>query len=193
MKLTFTGGKELVLALRRLPRAVRQRVLVAAMLAGGGIIERDANARAPIDAPPRRRTGRRLAGSVRTVVAEQRPSGVSLNVTTRDRRAHLVEFGHQIVPRGRTRRRVSITRVSKSGRTSTRFEVDPFEQRGTARASGFVPPRPFLRPAFDNNKQPVLTKIGEVLGAGIEAEAKRLAQGTTGGSWAAGPGVVGVA
>lgn len=178
MNLTFHGGKELVRALRGLPREVRQKVLVGAMLAGGGIVQQSASDRAPRDPSPNRRRKRRLADSIKTVVTEEGPSFVAVNVMTRDPVAHLVEFGHQNVPRGPTRRRVSITRVSKSGRSSTRFAVDPTETRtrrtGTVRGKQFTPAKPFMRPAFDENREAVLRKIGEVLGVGIEAEAKRL-------------------
>jgi len=174
MKLTFHGGRELERALKQLPREVRQKVLVGAMLAGGGIVQRAASERAPRDPSPNRRRRRRLADSIKTVVAEELPSAVSINVTTRDPVAHLVEFGHQQIPRGPTRRRVSVTRVSRTGRVSTKFVVDPDEQRLRRGATGFVPPKPFMRPAFEENREAVLKKIGEVLGVGIESEAQRL-------------------
>lgn len=200
MNLTFTGGKELLRTLRLLPEAVRKRVMVGAMLAGGGIIQADASLRAPRDIEPRRRRGKRLADSIRTVVTRQTPSSVTVNVMTRDPVAHLVEFGHQNVPRGPSRQRVSITSVSKTGRISTKFAPDPTVKRprNTSAASGFTPPKPFMRPAFDNNKEAALRKIGEVLGVGIETEARQLAGANhpsridhSAASWASGGGVTG--
>lgn len=192
MNLRFEGGRELAQALRQLPRAVRQRVLVGAVLAGGGMIQRPAAARAPRDADPRRRKGKRLADTIKVVVTEQFPSAVTVNVTTNDPRAHLVEYGHQNVPRGPTRRRVSVTRVSKSGRVTTRFEVDPDEKR-TRRtgATGFTPPKPFMRTAWDENKERALRTIGQVLGVGIEAEARRLASASHAGGFVSGSGMTG--
>src|SRR5262245_15710037 len=119
----FTGGRELARALRQLPVEVGARVLAGAVLAGAGIVQKDASIRASRDPSPNRRRRRRLAESIRTVVADRRPNAVSVNVTTTDPVAHLVEYGHQIIPRGPNRRRVSVTRVSKTGRVTTRFEV----------------------------------------------------------------------
>lgn len=199
MKRTFAGGRELARALRQLPRAVRQKVLVGAMLAGGGVIQRSASAHAPRDADPRRRKGKRLYETIKTVVTEQLPSAVAVNVTTNDPRAHLVEYGHQNVPRGPNRRRVSITRVSKSGRVSTRFDVDPTELRprstdtlATVRGKQFTPAKPFMRRAWEEKKERALRTIAHVLGAGIEIEARRLAGSDhSGGRWVAGAGVAG--
>lgn len=175
MNLTFTGGKELVAALRRIPEAVAERVLAGAVMAGGGIIQEAAAAKAPRAAERRRPNTVRLGDSIQTTVTEKGRSFVTVNVGTKVKYAHLVEYGHQIVPRGPARRRISVTRVTKSGRVSTRFVIDPDEKRQTRGAAGFVAARPFLRPAFDENRENVIRKIGEVMGAGIEAEAKRLA------------------
>lgn len=172
--LTFTGARELVQALKQLPREVRQKVLVGAVLAGGAIIQQAASERAPRDPRGNRRRGLRLADSIRTVVADEMPSAVSINVTTKDPIAPVVEFGHQQVPRGPTRKRVSVTRVSKTGRVSAKLMVDPEHQRVRRGATGFTPAKPFMRPAFEENREAVLTKIGEVLGAGIEIEAAAL-------------------
>lgn len=195
MQLTFQGGRELARALRQLPRAIAKSVLVAAVLAGAAPIHRAAFARAPRDAAPRRRKGKRLADTIRTVVVEQLPSAVTVAVGTKDPRAHLNEYGHQQVPRGPTRRRVSVTRVSKSGRVTTRLEVDPTAQRKrrSGAATGFTPPKPFMRPAWDQHKEGALRKIAEVLATGIEAETKRLAMVPVSGRWVAGGGVAGVA
>lgn len=192
MQLTFQGGRELARALRQLPRAIAKNVLVAAVLAGAAPIHRAAGALAPRDAAPRRRKGKRLADTIRVVVVEQLPSAVTVAVGTKDPRAHLNEYGHQQVPRGPNRRRVSVTRVSRSGRVTTRLEVDPTERkRRSGAATGFTPPKPFMRPAWDQNKEAALRKIGEVLAIGIEAETKRLAMVPVSGRWVAGGGITG--
>lgn len=194
MNLTFHGGKELVQALRQLPREVRRKVLGGAVLAGAGIVQRSASEKAPRDEMPRRRRGKRLAESIKSVVTEETPSSVTANVTTSDPVAHLQEYGHQKVPRGPNRRRVSVTRVSKTGRVTTRLEIDPDERRRRRNtgSTGFTPPKPFLRPAFDENKEVVLRKIGEVLSVGIEAEAQRLASTDhSAGRWVSGGGIAG--
>ncbi len=192
MKLTFTGGRELAQALRRLPEEVAERVLGGAVLAGAGIIRDSAAAKARGHVvlsgtwTQRRRPGTvRLSDSIRATITEKGRSFVTVCVGTKVKYAHLVEYGHQIVPRGPTRARVSITTVRISKRTgrqvvSTRYGLDPMarqllHERRDAGARGFVAPRPFMRPAFDENHEAVLRKIGDVLGVGIEAEAKKLA------------------
>lgn len=179
MNLAFRGGRELAHALRQLPAAVSTNVLVSGVVAGAGIIWRHASAHAPRDTDPRRRRGKRLADTLKVVVREHQRSYVTVHVTTNDPRAHLLEYGHQKVPRGPNRRRVSVTRVSKTGRVSTRFVVDPDEQRTARGATGFVPARPFLRPAFDENRERVLQRIAEVIAKGIELEVRKLNENLT--------------
>lgn len=184
MNLTFTGGEQLAQTLRRLPAAVATNVLSGSLLAGGGIIRDAAAMRAPRPAVRRRARGVRLGDSIRVQVTEQSTAYATAAVFTRIPYAHLVEYGHQIVPRGPSRERVSITTVRISKRTgkeivSTRFGLDPSAQlqlhsRRGAGPRGFVPAQPFLRPAFDENREAVIQKIGVVMGAGIEAEVKRL-------------------
>lgn len=186
MQLTFTGGKELAAALRKLPDAVSKNLLSGAVLAGAGIIRDAAAARCP-RSPLHRGKGVRLADSIKVSVTESTRAYVTANVGTKVPYAHLVEYGHQIVPRGPNRVTVaSVTTVSKSGRSRTRLQrVAPdAERRAFLRSAlrerqgpsgGFVAARPFMRPAFDENREAVIRKIGEVLGVGLEAEAKRLA------------------
>lgn len=195
---TFAGGPALVRALRQLPRVVRQRVLVGAMLAGSSVVQRRAIELAPRDAAPRRRQGKRLADTIKVRVTEQLPSAVATNVTTNDPRAHLVEYGHQNVPRGPTRERVSITTVRISKRTGkqivrTRLDVDPSAKptRRSAGATGFTPPKPFMRRAWEEKKERALKTIAHVLEAGIEAEARRLAGPGSSGGFATAPGITG--
>lgn len=204
MNITFTGGKELARALRELPEAIATNVLSGAVLAGANIVREAAAARARGHAVlsgnwhQRRRPGTvRLSDSIKATVTERGRSFVTASVGTKVRYAHLVEYGHQIIPRGPTRARVSITTVRVSKRTgkqvvSTRFGLDPMARRALferrdAGSRGFVAARPFLRPAFDENKEAMLQKIGEVIGVGIEAEVKKLAHGSNETPTALGP------
>lgn len=185
MQLTFTGGKELARALRQLPKVVAEELLETAVVAGAGIIRQAAADKAPRNEPRRRPGTMRLADSIKVGVTEKSHAFVTVNVFTRIRYAHLVEYGHQIIPRGPTRARVSITTVRISKRTgkqvvSTRLGLDPMATiklagRRKQGSRGFVAPRPFLRPAFDENREVVLQRIGQVLGKGIEVEARKLA------------------
>lgn len=191
MNLTFTGGKELARVLRQLPEAIAERVLSGSVLAGAGVIADAASLRAPRKSV-RRRTGRRLADSIKARVVEKARSFVTVHVGPTARYAHLVEYGHQIVARGPNRTRV---RKQVGTRLTTRrvrnlvtgdfmeadIEVPVFKTFTGGRSTplggaiGFVPPRPFMRPAFDETHEAVIRKIGEVMEVGIEAEAKRLA------------------
>lgn len=191
MKLTFTGGRELAKALRRLPRAVATEILETAVVAGAGIVRAAAVAKCPRPAQRRRPGTVRLSDSIKVTVTEKLPSLVEVAVGTKVPYAHLIEYGHQIIPRGKTRERVSVTTVRISKRTgkqvvSSRFGLDPMARmklndRRTAGARGFVAPQPFLRPAFDENKERVLQRMAEVLGKGLEVEARKLADAAPAG------------
>jgi HK97 gp10 family phage protein len=191
MQLTFRGGLEMARALRQLPRAIAEEVLETAVVAGASIIRAAAAQKAPRPAERRRPGTVRLADSIKVTVTEKSHAFVTVNVGTRVPYAHLVEYGHQIIPRGKTRERVSITTVRISKRTgkqivSTRFGLDPTAQmrlndRRKAGARGMVAARPFLRPAFDENREAVLRRIGQVIEKGIEVHARRLAETTAPG------------
>lgn len=188
MQLTFHGGKELARALRQIPRAIAQEILETAVVAGAGIVRAAAAAKCPRPAERRRPGTVRLSDSIKVVVTEKAPSYVTVNVGTKVPYAHLVEYGHQVVPRGKTRERVSITTVRVSKRTgkqvvSTRLGLDPLARaklhdRRAAGSRGFVAPRPFLRPAFDENKERVLQRIAQVIEKGLEVEARKAADRT---------------
>lgn len=189
MSMRFEGGRELARALRELPAIVAAELLETAVLSAGGILRAAAAAKVPRGEIRRRPGTIRLADSLQVKTAELTRSQVVVEVGTKVPYAHLIEYGHQIVPRGPSRRKLSITtvRISKStGRqvVSVRTGLDPGEAirqrrlRGDAPASGFVAARPFLRPAFDENTDVMLRRISEVLGKGIEFHYRRLTAGS---------------
>lgn len=189
MDVRWEGTRELARALRRLPEIVAEQILEQAVVVGADIIRQAAAERAPRAAV--RARGRhgtvRLADSFKVTVTEKSRSFVTVNVGTKIPYAHLVEYGHQIVPRGPSRATVSITTVRISKKTgkqvvSAHLGLDPLGRRSERRAAtgGMVAARPFLRPAFDDNRELVLRRIGEVIGRGIEGEARKLAGITTG-------------
>lgn len=185
MQISFQGGPELVKALRSLPRAIAAEILETAVVSGAGIVRAAAAAKCARPAKRRRPGTVRLADSIKVTVTEKLPSLVTVHVGTRVPYAHLVEYGHQIIPRGPTRERVSITTVRISKRTgkqvvSSRLGLDPtarikLHERRQVGSRGFVAPTPFLRPAFDENKERVLQRMGEVIWKGVEVEARKLA------------------
>lgn len=179
MNLHFKGGREFAQFLKRLPGEISGEILETSVNAGAVIIQTRAKEKCPKPAERRRPGTVRLADSINVATAEKDAAHVVVNVGTNVPYAHLVEYGHQIVPRGPNRRRVSVTRVSRSGRVSTRFEVDPEATRRAAQAvTGFVAAKPFLRPAFDESREQVVARIGQVMGKQIELTARRLSDQT---------------
>lgn len=170
MNLAFRGGKEFARFLQQLPRAISAEILETALYAGAQIVQQRAREKVP-------RLSGRLADSIEIKTQEKDAAHAIVNVGTNVPYAHLVEFGHQIVARGPTKTRVSVTRVSASGRVTSRLEVDPDTKRfQTAGAIGFVAARPFLRPAMDEGREEIVRRVGESLGKSIEQEARRLAK-----------------
>jgi len=76
--------------------------------------------------------------------------------------AHLVEFGHRMVTGGTVTRKDGRLRGSAKNKLRT----------GKGRAVGFVPGRPFLRPALEQNKENVLRTYRFNLVPGILQEAR---------------------
>lgn len=185
LNLKLEGFAEFSRALRRLPNEVSGQILQTALGAGAAIIRAEAALRAPRDAARRRYNTVRLSDSIKIFAGERDAAHAVIDVGSKVRYAYLVEFGHQIVPRGPTRERFSITTVRVSKRTgkqviSKRFGLDPtgaIGQRraaGTAAVSGFVAARPFLRPAMDENRERIVATIGRTLGRDIERALRRL-------------------
>lgn len=176
MNLVFTGGKEFARFLEQLPGAISAEILETGLNAGAQIILARAQEKAPKPGERRRPGTVRLADSIRISTKEKDAAHAVVVVGTNVPYARLVEFGHQIVARGPTRAKVSVTKVSASGRVTV-SSVDADTRRfQTAGASGFVAARPFLRPAFDESREEVVARVGESFGKSIEQEARRLAQ-----------------
>jgi len=185
VNLTFRGGREFSKFLQELPKAMSAEILEMSLTAGAQIVADRAREKCPKPGARRRPGTVRLADSIRVSTVEKDAAHAVVNVGTNIPYAHLVEFGHQIVPRGKTRTRVSITTVRISKRTgkqvvSTRYGLDPSQQlalhsRRAESSGGFVAARPFLRPAFDESREEMIARIGEVMGKQIEVEARRLA------------------
>jgi len=175
MNLVIKGGKEFARMLEELPDAISAEILETALYAGAQIVQQRAVEKCPKPAERRRPGTVPLHESIQISTVEKNAAHAKVNVGTNVPYAHLVEFGHQIVARGPSRRMVSVTRVSASGRVTSRLGVDPDSKRfQTAGAVGFVAARPFLRPAFDESRAEIVARVGESLGASIEREAREL-------------------
>src|SRR5687768_17008086 len=129
MQLSFRGGKEFARLLRELPGAISAEILEMGLHAGAQIIVDRAKEKCPKPAERRRPGTVRLSDSIRATTKEKDAAHAIVYVGTNVPYAHLVEFGHQIVARGPTKARVSVTRVSASGRVTSRLEVDPDTKR----------------------------------------------------------------
>lgn len=176
MILQFKGGREFSRFLQGLPKELSAKILESSVHAGARIIQQRAREKCPKPTDRRRPGTKRLADTIGARTVELDAAHAVVHVGSSAPYAHLVEFGHQIVARGPTRRRVSITRVSASGRVTRgrALEVDPLAPRHRpGAATGFVPPRPFLRPAFDESREQVIAKIADIMGRKIAVYARQ--------------------
>ncbi|MGH2670865.1 MAG: HK97-gp10 family putative phage morphogenesis protein [bacterium] len=165
VQMDFKGGKQLEHALLQLPKELRGEILSQSLVAGADPIRVAAAARARVRRGRRRRPGTvELADSIRISLGEQDATHAVVDVGTKIPYAHLVEFGHRIVPRGPSRKGLEGRR---------RLRVALRERQSSA--TGQVPAYPFLRPAMDEQKETALARIGEVLGKETETAFRRLA------------------
>ncbi len=165
VKFELVGARDLARNLRELPEHLQKGAIRRGLLKVGQPIADDAEQR--LDAvrlkpriavasqlSKRQRAGQRREKGVTTVYIGVRPSSL----------AHLIEFG-----------------------TTDRYTTGGGDGRGKrgrqARALGMggayrgkMPANPFLRPAWDGGKDKALNDFGRILGAEIEATAKRLAK-----------------
>lgn len=79
--------------------------------------------------------------------------------------AHLVEFGHRLVKVRRVGK--TLRKDRRSGRYRERDVI-------VSRVVGHVPPHPFLRPAFDAQREAVVDRFGVEVGRALERTANRL-------------------
>lgn len=112
---------------------------------------------------PRGKGRKTIADSVRV----KRAVGVRWRVTRRTRKDGTVVTKTVLV----TRKRSFVTGVRGQMRRA-------LIERRKAGSTGFVAPRPFLRPAFDENRELVIRRMAEVIGKGVEQHWRKLAQQT---------------
>ena len=159
----LTGTREMERVLKGLPQKVRGKVLASAARAGAQVVRKEAELR--------------LGGEKGDIIVrkvgtrdKRKPTfkgGVTIRVGPPKDKFFLLfrEFGsaaHAIVSR---RRRGSTVLAEAPGG----------EVFGPTVQHPGQPPRPFLRPAFDQTKGKALAAIGKSMGRGIEREATKLA------------------
>ena len=160
IRIDTKGFRDLEKSLLRLEKKAARKLLRKAVTRAAAIPRKDARSRAPAETGTLKkslgviyRTYKRAGGGTRTAIIGPR-TGFGQSVVVggksqwRDpvKYAHLVEYG-------------TAPHVLASGR----------QHPGTS-------PRPFMRPAFDNNVNAMIRKIGDVLGNGIEAEATKVSK-----------------
>jgi HK97 gp10 family phage protein len=162
IKFKITGEAEMAKALQGLPAKIKKDVAFAAMVAAVQPTVLAARALAPVG-----ETGE-LRKSIGFVVRQYRRGDITYGIigarrgfgtdkTDPAKYAHLVEFGHAVAVGGKLFR-----------------GFNPFKNvKATGVLAGFVPPRPFLRPAFEATKAEVLATLSRLLGQGIEAAASK--------------------
>jgi HK97 gp10 family phage protein len=155
MQIKLEGGAALDRKLRSLPVAVAKTIMRKALRTGGKPILKAARAKVPVLTGATRR-----AIKLRTLRSRSRGSiAVAISVGAKDFYkgdqfyAAFLEFGHRI------------------GKRSTSLRA--YKRRTGEDPRGEVPPRPFLRPAMDENADAAVAAIGSELGALIEQEARR--------------------
>lgn len=123
---------------------------------------------------PRGKKGRLRHFSVRAKpISQGLIRGVQAEIGGPARHGHLVAFGHRIIPRGPSRRRLSITTVRISKRTgrqvvSVREGFDPtsrqrLKERRARGAIGFVPGHPFEDTVWREDQAQVVRLIEKLL------------------------------
>jgi HK97 gp10 family phage protein len=169
MSATLTGDKELRAALNILPDRIYRKVvrqmtgkmatpIVSAAKRNLKAVQSE-KARGVLAKGLRKKTKTYKAdGSVVTIVGGKFPEAAH---------AHLVEFGHRMVVGGTVSRLKKQWSASRSSRTG---------KRGGGRVVGFVPAKPFMRPAYDATKGQAMAIAEQALRVGIEREAKKLAK-----------------
>lgn len=159
------GLKELEKALRELPRATAKNVMVRALKAAAGPMVEMAQKDAPV-----------LTGSLRDSIA------VSSRKPKDAKSAGAMAYGAAMAAGASAGQARQAARAANSGAGGlVEVYVGPgqnpqaiAQEFGTARH----PPQPFMRPAWDANKDGILASIKDLTWSEIEKAAKRLARKT---------------
>ncbi len=153
----LTGFKELAAALRELPERVARNGLRAAVNAGASVIKKDAISRAPVD------TGALKANLYQKQIREK--SGPMQQTFYVGVRKGVAKYANNAANR----------RAGKAGKaykdSGTTFYWF-FQEFGTST----ITPRPFMRPAFEMQKEAAVKAIGQKLDERIQKHARDLAK-----------------
>lgn len=151
------GFKELAAALRELPARVARNGLRAAVNAGAGVVKKQAIAGAPVD------TGALRANFYQKQIREQ--SGPMQQTFYVGVRKGVAKYANT-----KANKRVGIAGTTYKDAGSTFYWR--FLEFGTSKMA----PQPFLRPAFETQKENAVKAIGEKLDERIQKHARDLAR-----------------
>jgi len=151
------GFKELAAALRELPERIARNGLRAAVNAGSTVIKKQAIANAPED------TGALKANLYQKQIREQ--SGPMQQTFYVGVRKGVAKYANNAANK----------RSGKAGKTY-KDEGTTFYWRFLEFGTSKMAPRPFLRPAFETQKESAVKAIGEKLDERIQKHARDLAK-----------------
>jgi len=151
MMAELQGLREISLKLKRLPKNIRNRHVGKALRAGAKIVRDDARRAAP-EAPVK------IGGKYPVI-----PGIVKKNIVVR------TSTGRRAGANADVKVRIGVN-VDRTGRTTgTDAFYWRFHEFGTAKLAA----RPFLRPAFEGNKAPILAAITRQMKTAIKKEGRR--------------------
>jgi HK97 gp10 family phage protein len=155
----FEGGKELENALNQLPKRMSKSALRSALRKAAKPVLVDAKRFVPLGEPTKHlRDALKILSTLKSSQRRGRLKGKGVEIFVgatfpSGAHAHLVEFGHELVGgKGGARRVVGRTR-----------------------------PHPFLRPAWDANKDKVLASLRVLIWAELAKQARKLAKKASAG------------
>lgn len=151
-----SGLKELGKNLQALDKKVRNRISVKAMRAGGRIIRDSARAKAPVlqESVPHRRKG-----TLKRSIVERTKVGKNGKTTT------------IVAVRNLSGKQIAKFK-GKTGKSGAKNPNDPFYWRFVEFGTSKMPAKPFMRPAFEQNKQRAAQEIIHTLRNDILHEGK---------------------
>jgi len=183
IELRWSGMNELAHMLRRLPKLIAEELLSKAVLAGADLIAIEAQSRIRRPSLRRRPGSRRLSDSMRVELVSKDRAHARVVLGTKAPYGHLIEYGHQIVARGPSRKLrdlrdiTSVERGFQSAAAQRTHEQAVKAMRADLRSKlklrqskgsiGFVAARPFLRPAFDEQRERAMQMMASVIRTGV--------------------------
>ena len=191
--ITLTGFAELAAGLRELPDKVSRTILSRSVSAGALVVQQEMTK----NAQGMRDTGTLARSIYRKYIRElssqetkvyyvgprqgkqYQKMGKKKNISRDAYYARWVEYGHFSRPPGTH----AINRRGVSGKwmkgdivanrlPRTLDRTAQLERMVSAGTIKWIPPHPFMRPAFDVKKESAIDTMGQVLGAGIAAAAR---------------------